>query len=277
MNDTYWGFNHSPFQGTPAEPFFYCGQVQEEALARIRFLMENQRYLGLMLGPPGSGKTSLLHAFARDARKNGDRVVMMDLSRLTPDGLIWHLAQHIGIRLDCTTTPFGAWRALVDRLAEYGYQRSPTVLLLDNADEAGQALLGHVVRLLQFEPAVHSPLTMLLTASTNRFRHIGRRLLDISELRIELETWSVAETAECLQMALQSAGVARALFDDAAAMRLHILSGGLASSTRRLAEATLGLGARKQLSHIDVATVDAAYRQICADSCVGILAGMAAA
>ncbi len=277
MNDAYWGFNHPPFQGTPTEPFFHCGQIHEEALARLRFLAENQRSLGLLVGASGSGKTSLLHAFARSAAQNGERVVLMDLSSLGPDQLIQQLAHHIGIRLGNATTPFATWRALVDRLAEYGYQRSPTVLLLDNADEASRNVLGHVVRLLQFEPAIRSPLTIILAANTNRFRRIGQRLLDISELRLELGAWSAAETAEYLDAALQSAGATRTLFDDAAAVRLQIFSGGLASSTRRLAESALAIGVTRNRSHIDVATVDAAYKQVCMESCVGILEGLAAA
>ena len=50
-----------------AEPVFYAGLPQQEALARLRFLVHNQRRLGLMLGEAGWGKSLVLALFAEEA------------------------------------------------------------------------------------------------------------------------------------------------------------------------------------------------------------------
>ncbi len=62
----YWGLEQSPFRGHLDPRLFYQGPSQDEALARLHFLVDERRTLGLVLGEPGSGKSLVLEVFARE-------------------------------------------------------------------------------------------------------------------------------------------------------------------------------------------------------------------
>ena len=59
MYQSHWGLRESPFRDGPDPQSFYQSPTHEEALARLHFLVEQHRRLGLLLGPEGSGKSLL--------------------------------------------------------------------------------------------------------------------------------------------------------------------------------------------------------------------------
>jgi len=63
MYQTHWGLQESPFRGCLDPKSFYQSPTHEEALARLHFLVEHGRRLGLLTGPSGSGKSLLLEVF----------------------------------------------------------------------------------------------------------------------------------------------------------------------------------------------------------------------
>src|SRR4051794_40746625 len=64
MYQAYWGLGESPFRGHLDARYFHQSATQEEALARLHFLVEERRTLGLLLGEAGSGKSQLFEIFA---------------------------------------------------------------------------------------------------------------------------------------------------------------------------------------------------------------------
>ncbi len=161
-----------------------------------------------------------------------------------------------------TDTPFQLWRTVVDRLAENRYQQLPTILLLDDADEMSPEIVPHIIRLLRQDPTAQSSLTVVLAADPRRVKRLGRRMLELCELRIELESWEPDDTRQYLRQSLTAAGTDRAVFDSAAASRLHELSHGVPRQVSYLAELALVAGAGQHLSQIDQATVDAVYEEL---------------
>ena len=75
--------------------YFYCSPTHDEALARLQFLVENQRRLGLLLGMPGSGKTLLLEVFSRQLKAAGHQVALVNLLSLGTREFLWELATQL--------------------------------------------------------------------------------------------------------------------------------------------------------------------------------------
>ena len=47
---SYWGIRCAPFRGCFDPEFFYQSPTHEEALARLHFLVEQRRRMGLLIG-----------------------------------------------------------------------------------------------------------------------------------------------------------------------------------------------------------------------------------
>jgi type II secretory pathway predicted ATPase ExeA len=262
MYETHWGLRESPFRESNDPRYFYCSPTHDEALARLQFLVENQRRLGLLLGMPGSGKTLLLEVFGRQLKAAGHQVALVNLLSLDTRAFLWELATQLHRNPSPTETPFQLWRIVVDRLEEYRYQRLPTILLFDDADEMSAEIVPYVIRLLRQDPSAQSMLTVVLSADPRRVGRLASRLLELCELRMELDSWEPDDTRKYLQQSLTRAGTQQAVFESEAASRLHELAHGIPRQVSYLAELALVAGAGQHLSQIDAATVEAVFADL---------------
>ena len=128
MYQSHWGSRESPFHESHDPQGFYQSPTHEEALARLHFLVEQRRRLGLLLGPEGSGKSLLLELLANDLRRHGPVVACVNLTGISGDEMLWSLLAQFGRNIDrCDQTPV-LWRALSDRLAAFRYQQVDAVV-----------------------------------------------------------------------------------------------------------------------------------------------------
>ena len=162
MYSSHWGLREMPFHEAHDAQSFYQSPTHEEALARLHFLVEQHRRLGLLLGPEGSGKSLLLEILSAQLRRRGPVVASVNLTGTSGDEMLWSLAGQFGRNLDrCETTPM-LWRALSDRLAAFRYQQVDAVILIDDADQAANSVVPHLLRLAKLEPTPQPRLTLIL-------------------------------------------------------------------------------------------------------------------
>lgn len=165
---------------------FHCGPAQEEALARLHFLVEHGCHAGLIIGGRGLGKTWLLSRFRQALAETGCEVACTDLAGIDAYELLWQVASQLG-RDPTPDQPLGQlWRAVSDHLAENRWLGRATVLLLDNGTSANQHVLDQVVRLAALDPAGAAHLTIILTCEPKRLGCLGPQLVSLSALRIDL-------------------------------------------------------------------------------------------
>jgi type II secretory pathway predicted ATPase ExeA len=262
MYRKHWGLRELPF-GPGIDPkAFFPGPSHEEALARLQFLVDENRRVGLLMGGGGSGKTLLFSVLAQQLRLNGRQVANLSLLGCEDREFLWSLSAALCLNPPRGAQTFALWRGLTDRIAENRYQRCGTVLLLDDADEATGEVLSHVVRLAQSDPSPAARLTVLLAASNERVECLGPRLLELAELRIDIEPWEEADTSAFVTSALIRAGRAIPVFDEVALARLHELSSGNPRRVGQLANLALLAGAGRQLDRIDADTIDAVCQEL---------------
>jgi general secretion pathway protein A len=262
MYETHWGLQESPFRGIADPRYFYCSPTHDEALARLSFLVENRRRLGLLMGGPGSGKTLVLKVLASQLAEIGCQVALVNLLSLDERAMLWELATQLNRNPREEDTPFQLWRSIADRVAENSYQQLATVLLLDDVDEASAALLQQIVRLVRHDPTGASSLTTVLAVDPRCVNRLGRRILELAELRIDLESWEPDDTRRYLHDSLAKAGSQQTVFEAEAASRLHELARGIPRQVSNLAEMALLAGAGRQLPQIDAATVESVYEEL---------------
>ena len=262
MYQSHWGLRQSPFRNCLDLEYFYQNPVHEEALARLFFLVEQRRRLGLLIGPGGSGKSLLLEVFARQLRRRGSPVASLNLIGVEPAEMLWHLAAQFQVSIEPPASTAALWRAITDRIAEHRYQQQDTAILLDDADRASRPVFVQIMRLAQSERSPESRLTLILAGDPKHVGQIDHGLLDLAELRIDLEPWEQADTQQYLAKSLAQAGCTSSVFAESAVARLHTLSQGIPRRVAQLADLSLLAGAGQELEQIDAEVVEGVYREL---------------
>jgi type II secretory pathway predicted ATPase ExeA len=259
---SYWNLRESPFNGGTDPRYFYESTGHEEALARLHFLVDQRRRMGLLLGESGVGKSLVLEVFARQKRSPMRQVVVTSLLGMTPADFLWQLAVRLGRDPAPTESLFLLWRNVADQLAENRQQHVGTVLLLDDADEADPEVLQQVVRIAQTENKPQSRLTIVLAAQSRRVGNLGRRLLELADLRIDIEPWSEADTAAYLRWSLAQVGRTQPVFTGEALRQIYELAEGLPRRVKQLADMALVAGAGMEVNEIDTAVVESVFHEL---------------
>lgn len=262
MYHTHWGLHESPFRSSLDPQFFYQSPTHEEALARLHFLVEGRRRLGLLMGPTGSGKSLLLEVFAQRLRRDGIPAVHLSLLGAGPAEMLGLLAAELKLGREPSASVAALWRAVTDRLIEYRYQQLEAVLLFDDADRADRRVLAQVARLAQFDPSPQSRLTIVLAGQRKRMGRLGHRLLELAELRIDVEPWEPSDTKDFISTSMSQAGCRSPVFDEPAVARLHELCHGIPRRVSQLADLSLLAGAGAELKQIDADTVESVYHEL---------------
>jgi type II secretory pathway predicted ATPase ExeA len=262
MYQSYWRLDDTPFRTRPNRRFFYQSPTHEEALARLHFLVDERRRLGLLLGGHGTGKSLLLEFFAEEIRGLGRPVAKVNLAGVESREFLWLLAAEFELNPESSISRFALWQRVADRLSEYRYMERDTVVLLDDADTASQEVLTQVVRLTQLECLPDSRLTIVLAGQPERVGQLGSVLLELAELRIDLGPWDEADTTAFVAGSLAEAGRQDPVFDEPAVTRLHELGGGVPRRISQLADLALLAGAGRSLGQIDRDTVESVYHEL---------------
>ncbi len=257
-----WGLRETPFRARLDPRYFYKSPAHEEALARLNFLVDDRRRLGLLMGESGSGKSLVFHVFASQLRDLGCPTLTVSLLAIDQAGLLWQLATGLGLCPERGDPAAILWQAMVDRLAEYRYQQLSAVILLDDADRAKPDAIALVTRLAQHDMSPESRLTLVLAGRQQRMGRLGRTLLELAELRIDLDGWELTDTEGFLKESLAQAGCQTQVFDESAVVRLHELGGGVPRRISHLADLALLAGTAKDLATIDAETVESVYQEL---------------
>ncbi|MBN1591112.1 MAG: AAA family ATPase [Pirellulales bacterium] len=262
MYQSHWGLRDTPFRTRLDPSGFYHSPTHEEALARLHFLVGQRRGLGLVTGASGSGKSLLLEVFAEEIRRSGRAVAKTSLLGVETAEMLWQLAAGLGCNPKRSATVGSLWQVLSDRLVEHRYEQLDTVLLLDDADQARRDLLTQVVRLVHLGTAPQSRLTVVLAGQPSRMKHLGSDLLELVELRIDVEPWDQAETEQYVTSSLERVGSNASIFADNAVARLQELTHGVPRHVNQLADLALIAGAGEDLQQIDADVVQSAYDEL---------------
>lgn len=262
MYPSRWGLSRSPF-GPQVDPrFYFASPGHEEALARMHFLIEEHRRLGLLLGTAGSGKSLLLEIIARRVRAWRRPVAKASLLGADPVDFLRTMAEGLHVLVPNGASNWQIWQRLERRFQENRYQRLETVFLLDDADQAEPDVLTQVARLTKHDLTADSRLTLILAGRTDRMGRIGETLLDLADLRIDVPAWEPEDTEGFLARALELEGGPSTLFNREATQRVHELADGSPRRVRQLADLALLSAAGLDLETIDVETVEAASQEL---------------
>lgn len=259
---TYWGLERWPFCGSLAVRQFYPTAAHNEALARIEYLVESGRRLGVLLGDAGVGKSLVLRVAADQLIRKGAAAVVVDALGATTREVLWQAASGFGTSPREDADVAWLWRQITDRVAENRMQQRASVVMVDDAGQAGPDLVTQLVRLARLDMSSDTRWTLVLAAEQAQAARWTGTLRTAVDLRIELGPWTAEDTIGYVQTALVEAGRMEPVFDDRALETLHDLAEGVPRQVARLADYSLLAGALAQVETIEPAIVEAAYDEV---------------
>lgn len=257
-----WSWNDAPFSTKLDARRFFPGISQEESLSRLHFLVDNHRRLGILTGPNGCGKSMVLEVAAKQFQQQNRQVVLNSVVGMDSDEFLWRLAASLGTNPSIEASPRQLWRDIDDLISANRYQRIATVMLFDDVEEAEADVLSSIVRIAQCDKSDESRLTMVVASDSSRTHLLGKRLIELCDLRVELEPWGEEEVDEFVRTALTSAGCSPDLFNAASIERLAELAQGVPRKVQQLAQLALVAAAAQDLEVIDEDTLDAVQGEL---------------
>lgn len=258
----HWKLTHSPFAPRYAAKCFFASPTHDEALARLLFLVEDGRRVGLLLGPSGAGKSVVLEVLRRELRKGGATVALVGLLGLDEDEVLWQLAAACGLNPPTEASRSWLWRNLQDFLITERHQQRATALLFDDAHEAAPEVIALLSRFLDWDQTPESRLTVVLAATPDLAARLGQRVLQLAELRVSLDRFETRDTADYIRAMLTAAGGQSAAFTDDALERVHRLADGNPRRVAQLANLALLAGAGRELPQVDAETVQGVFDEL---------------
>lgn len=258
----HWGIDRLPFRVGLDVDSFYASSVHEEALARLEFLANNGRRLGVLLGDVGAGKSLTMQVAAQVFQRAGKQLALVDALGTSTRELFWNVANQLGATPRADDDVVQLWRRIADCVDQNRRLQIDTVLFVDDAGNAGPDLMTQLIRLTRIDPLAQARWTVVLSAQSQQAASWPAALRQLIDLRIDLVPWEEEDTAGYVQSALVDAGRYEPAFTSEALATLHEFAGGVPRQVARLADFALLAGAANGLDSVDVATVQGAAGEI---------------
>jgi len=227
MDLSYWGFQRWPFERTFAQDRFYTSPIHEEALARLLFLVEEHRRMGLLTGPAGTGKTYLLRLLYERAERLGRLTVRCDATGMSGIELAMQIAIACHVPVAVDDSPLRVWHGISERFAALTLVQQSVLVIVDHFDHAEHSCQQALCRLRQAAEAAGTKLTMVLAS---RERVVPSLLQDHVELGIDVVPWTADETTQFIQFCLARANSKEMLFTDEAVTAVFEATSGVPNS-----------------------------------------------
>lgn len=258
----HWHFQAAPFDGALEPASFHRGAAQEEALARLEWLLDERQRFALVVGAEGCGKSHLAAVTVRRLGGLGAETALLSLRGLAGDEWLELLLERLPLDAASRAEPLRSWQKLENRLRENTLMERTTALVFDDIDRAPVDALDGIARLIGSAEPRFQRVAVVATATPAGAQALPAGLRERAAVRVELGPWDEADVAGFLARALERAGGRADIFTSDAAATLARFTAGVPRTVARLAHLALAAAAGDGLERIDAATVERAWREL---------------
>jgi len=260
-----FGLTEAPFSISPDPRYLYMSRRHQEAMAHLRYGIQESGGFVLLTGEVGTGKTTLCRSMLEQLPDNVDVALILN-PQISHDELLATLCDEIGVAYPEDPSPKKLLDLLNDRLIETFSNGRRTVLVIDEAQMLSREVLEQVRILTNLETTRQKLLQIILIGQPELADVLSRR--DLRQLaqritaRYHLEPLSRSETAEYVKYRLGVAGCHRDVFTRGALRRLFKLTQGVPRPINAICDRAM-LGAySSDRSRVNARMVSRAAREV---------------
>ena len=252
-----FGLKKEPFSKDLGVQDLYWASQLEDARLRIRAAL-NGRASVVMTGEPGTGKTFVLRAVAKDLESQPYRIEYLHNSAVNRREFYRQLCLALG--LEPKSSPASLFRLVSQHVEELASaQKIRPVLFLDEAHMLVGQILAHLPVLLNFQMD-SKPFLSLVLVGLPELRETLRRNLQSAlngrlPVRITLTPLDPTQVGEYLRHHLRIAGADKDIFTQEAGLMIAEATGGIMRKINVLAFECLVHAAGRKTGLVEAACV----------------------
>ena len=249
MYTSYWNLRESPFLNVDNEALLYPAPQLQEGVARLYYLIDQERTAGMLTGPFGVGKTFLLSCLERRSKSLNLPLIRFDA---IPDGslpIARHILKVLGIKGESPTLA-DALMMMRARCMETDKRPLPRhILIIDEAqyltERDGLYLVHFLCNLMIETSGGNKNLFTTILAGTPQFADSIRQYESLQR-RIQL-AWALSplderQTIEYVQHHMRAAGGDIRSFSLDALRTVHAYARGIPRNINNLCDTALMIG-----------------------------------
>jgi general secretion pathway protein A len=255
----HFGLTQEPFSNAPDARFYFDSDHHLQALRKLRFSVDSNKGLAVVVGPIGTGKTTLarrlLDQLPQDRYQSS--LMIMVHSGITPEWILSHIALHMGV-VEPAADRLVLLRQLYDRLLKIDAEGRRAVILIDEAQMLQTRDLMEEFRgLLNLEIPGRKLLNVIFFGlpELEENLRLDPPLAQRVAVRCRISAFTPQNTGSYIWHRLQIAGADNMLFESGAIAAVHQFSAGVPRLINTLCDNCLYEAAGQQLSNIYEQTV----------------------
>jgi general secretion pathway protein A len=210
MYEAYYGLRERPFDLTPDPRYLFLTPKHQEALTTLEYGISRRRGVTVVLGPAGTGKTTLIRAALATLKAGSAQCVYINNPALRRDEFVQTIAHAFQLNPEASRSKATMLVELEGKLTERLTAGALTALIVDEAQALSDELLEEIRLLVNLETETDKLLPVVLVGQiefADRLAHPScAALKQRIALRCQLLPLSASETAHYVATRLRIAG-----------------------------------------------------------------------
>ena len=227
----HFNFDREPFSNAPNDEFYFNSEQHNQALVRLKYSVDSDKGLAVLVGGVGTGKTTLARRMLDDLplEKYESSLLVMIHSAITPEWIMSRICVQLGVK-NPDINPLKMLKQLYERLLEIEKEGRKAVVLIDEAQMLQTRELMEEFRgLLNLEIPDKKLLNIVFFGlpELDEVMKLDAPLAQRVAFKYTLKPLSTEATLDYIDYRLQVAGCEKSPFNASALVLIDKFSGGV--------------------------------------------------